>query len=329
MNKQKKTIVVVDDVPDNIYILTSILQDDYIIKPAKSGQQALKIINMDQKPDMILLDIMMPEMDGYAVIQQLKADEATKDIPVIFVSALGEVKDETYGFSLGAADYIIKPVNPAIVKARVQTHLTLYEQHLSLEAQRLSLEEKNTELEKVVRVLENKLARSSTPQSVQEALSDDSDRKTPAPIEPESNEYSLDDHQQDLDNLIQDIDSAVNLIILRNRFDPTDFTKAGTLLRKYADILIQYPLFRRLGNGLNEFSDLLCTQDLEPEQQNLEFALGCLESLIYTLDSWHRQIFSHKLNDPNIFDNSMLSDMETVTKALKNNYGDSDDMDFF
>ncbi len=316
MDNKKQTVLVVDDVTENIDILTNILREDYIVKAAKSGQQALKIVSMENKPDMVLLDIMMPEMDGYEVIKQLKADEETKDIPVIFISALGEIKDETYGFSLGAKDYIIKPVNPSIVKARVQTHLTLYKQ-------RQILEEKNKELEKVVRVLENKLSRSSTPKSKKEALS-----KTMQ--EDETEEYFLDDHRQDLDDLIGDIDSVINFIILRNRFEADYFQRAGQLLGAYAHILCLYPISIRLGNGLSEFANVLRNDDLQPEQQNLEFALGCMESLIYTLDSWHSQVFSNKLKDPNIFDNSMLADMDTIKKALENDYDDEGgDMEFF
>lgn len=320
MDKQKQTILVVDDVAENIDILTNILQDDYRIKAAVSGQQALKIMSLDDKPDMVLLDIVMPEMDGYTVLKSLKEMEDTKDIPVIFISALGEIEDEAYGFSLGAKDYIIKPVSPAIVKARVQTHLALYKHSRELE-------EKNRELEKVVRVLENKLSRFSKPKSKQETLSKSVEK---AVIEDESEEYFLDDHRQDLDDLIEEIDSAINFILLRNRFEVDDFKKAGLLLSDYAHILGLYPIFMRLGNGLSDFVSVLTNEDLQPEQENLEFALGCMESLIYTLENWHRQVFNHKLKDPNIFDNSMLADMETIKKALENDYDDdSDGMEFF
>ena len=111
MNAIKK-ILVVDDEPLNINILVELLKDTYKMMAAKSGVQALKAARSSNKPDLILLDIMMPEMDGYEVCRQLKADESTKDIPVIFVSAMSETLDETKGFDVGAIDYITKPISP-------------------------------------------------------------------------------------------------------------------------------------------------------------------------------------------------------------------------
>ncbi|WP_321493787.1 two-component system response regulator [uncultured Desulfobacter sp.] len=127
----KPTILIVDDVPDNITVLSSILVD-YNLKAANNGAKALEIASRF-KPDIILLDIMMPEMDGYTVCMRLKRDFKTKDIPVIFVTAMDEVSDEARGFELGAVDYIIKPVSPPIVRARVKTHLHLYDQNRALE----------------------------------------------------------------------------------------------------------------------------------------------------------------------------------------------------
>src|SRR3989338_10305144 len=103
MNTEKNTLLVVDDTPENIDVLRGILGADYTVKIATSGQLALKIIAA-QPPDLILLDIMMPGMDGYEVCRQIKGNEATRHIPVIFVTALGEIKDEALGFELGAAE---------------------------------------------------------------------------------------------------------------------------------------------------------------------------------------------------------------------------------
>nr|WP_320191539.1 two-component system response regulator [uncultured Desulfobacter sp.] len=125
------TILIVDDVPDNITVLTNILAD-YNLKAANSGAKALEIASRF-RPDIILLDIMMPDMDGYAVCMRLKRDLHTKNIPVIFVTAMDEVTDEARGFELGAVDYITKPVNPPVVLARVKTHLKLYDQNKALE----------------------------------------------------------------------------------------------------------------------------------------------------------------------------------------------------
>ncbi|MGF1755824.1 response regulator, partial [Vibrio makurazakiensis] len=128
----KPIILVVDDIPDNIHTLSGILNDNFKIKAATSGEKALKIAATSPKPHLILLDIMMPEMDGYEVCQRLKSNPVTADIPVIFVTAKTDVVDEQKGFALGAVDYITKPVSPPIVKARVATHISLYDQNLAL-----------------------------------------------------------------------------------------------------------------------------------------------------------------------------------------------------
>ena len=129
---QKQTILVVDDMPDNISILSSILKEEYKVKAANSGNKALKIA-FKTHPDLILLDVMMPETDGYEVCRELKKDPRTRNIPVIFTTALGDVEDEKMGLDLGAVDYITKPLSPPIVLSRVKTHLSLYNQNRMLE----------------------------------------------------------------------------------------------------------------------------------------------------------------------------------------------------
>ena len=129
----KQTILVVDDVSQNIDVLNGILKGTYKIKAATNGEKALKIARSTSPPDLILLDIMMPDIDGYEVCRKLKADPQTETIPVIFITAMDEEQDETHGFELGAVDYITKPVNPQIVKARVQSQLALYDMNRMLE----------------------------------------------------------------------------------------------------------------------------------------------------------------------------------------------------
>lgn len=128
----KQTVLVVDDSADNIAVFSKILSEKYRVKAAKNGAKALEIA-FGSVPDIILLDIMMPGMDGYEICRQLKNDSRTKKIPVIFVTAKGEIEDETKGFELGAVDYITKPVSPSIVLARVNTHLQLYDNSRELE----------------------------------------------------------------------------------------------------------------------------------------------------------------------------------------------------
>lgn len=121
----KASVLVVDDIPNNIILLGAILKDLYLVKVANSGEQAIRIAHSCQPPDLILLDVMMPDMDGYEVCRQLKDDAATRDMPVVFLTARTEVEDEKYGLELGAVDYITKPFSPAIVLARVQNQLAL------------------------------------------------------------------------------------------------------------------------------------------------------------------------------------------------------------
>ena len=120
---RRKRILVVDDEPTNLHVLRQILQDDYRLLFATDGAKALQLAQ--QQPDLILLDVMMPGMDGYTVCQQLKANPVTAAIPVIFATALSETEDEEHGFALGGVDYLIKPLRAAVVRARVRTHLSL------------------------------------------------------------------------------------------------------------------------------------------------------------------------------------------------------------
>jgi putative two-component system response regulator len=125
-------ILIVDDIPANIQVLVSILKEDgYQLSVATGGKQALDLIEK-VGPDLVLLDIMMPDMDGYEVCRRLKADEATRHIPVLFITALVDAEDEAKGLALGAVDYITKPINPELLRARVRNHLELkqYQSHL-------------------------------------------------------------------------------------------------------------------------------------------------------------------------------------------------------
>lgn len=146
MNQQhpRATILAIDDTPANIDVVKAVLSADYLIQAAVNGPMALKIIDR-QPPDLILLDIMMPEMDGYEVCQRIKADPRFRDLPVIFLTALSEEEDETRGLALGAVDYITKPISPAILRERVKTHLSLKAARDLLQRQNEVLEEKVVE----------------------------------------------------------------------------------------------------------------------------------------------------------------------------------------
>ncbi|MGB8799739.1 MAG: SpoIIE family protein phosphatase [Candidatus Acidiferrales bacterium] len=155
----KKTILIVDDTPINIGVISGALKDSFATKVANSGEKALAIASGKDKPDLILLDILMPEMDGYEVCRRLKANPDTRDIPVIFLTSQTEAEDETKGFEVGAVDYIHKPFSAAVVKARVRTHLMLREAHAQIARQ---LVEINAELE-MARQIQLSILPSSTP----------------------------------------------------------------------------------------------------------------------------------------------------------------------
>jgi len=145
---QKHTVLVVDDTPENLQLMHGLLKDLYTVKVANSGDRALKIATVLPLPDLILLDIMMPGMDGYEVCRRLKADPVTTDIPVIFLTARTEVEDEQKGFDAGCVDYITKPISPPIVLARVKTHVMLKSARDFLKDQAAFMEE---EIERRVR----------------------------------------------------------------------------------------------------------------------------------------------------------------------------------
>ena len=150
----KPTILIVDDTPEDITILSSILRDDYRVKVATDGGRALRLARSEPFPDIILLDIMMPNMSGYQVCRSLKEDLNTARIPVIFVTAMHDVEAETNGLEAGAVDYIAKPFSPPIIKARLRTHLALYDQSRALEEKvhQRTLELDTTRLEIIQRL---------------------------------------------------------------------------------------------------------------------------------------------------------------------------------
>jgi CheY-like chemotaxis protein len=138
--KQYK-VLIVDDVPENISVLMAALSDEYAVIAARNGNKALQLASQQPIPDIILLDVMMPEMDGYEVCRQLKANPTTQDIPVIFISALTDDTNEAQGLAVGAIDYLTKPVSFPLVQARIRNHLALREAHLALERQNYKLVE--------------------------------------------------------------------------------------------------------------------------------------------------------------------------------------------
>jgi putative two-component system response regulator len=124
-NEKKLRVLVVDDVKENISALNRMLRPYYTIMAAETGEKALSLSQSDNPPDIILLDVMMPEMDGFEICTRLKADPRTEDIPIIFLSGLHETENKVKGLELGAVDYVSKPFEPEEVIARLATHLTI------------------------------------------------------------------------------------------------------------------------------------------------------------------------------------------------------------
>ncbi len=153
---EKSTILVVDDTKANIDVLVNILKKGYDINVSLSGENALELVESEM-PDLILLDIVMPDMDGYEVCRLLKANPKTKDIPVIFVTSLNQQEDETRGLELGAVDYITKPISPSIVRARVKNHLELTKSRQKLAKQNKELLEAAQLKEDVERITRHDL----------------------------------------------------------------------------------------------------------------------------------------------------------------------------
>ncbi|MGR3179556.1 MAG: response regulator [Candidatus Anammoxibacter sp.] len=155
-NKEKQTVLVVDDSEPNIFVLEGALEDIYNVIVSKDGESAIRSVK-ENHPDLILLDIMMPGMDGLEVCARLKKDEPTKDIPIIFITSKTENEDIVNGFKLGAVDYITKPFEPVEVKARVETHLALQSARRQLKNQNVILEEKVQERTKEISALNEEL----------------------------------------------------------------------------------------------------------------------------------------------------------------------------
>lgn len=171
MERAKSKILAVDDTPENLDLIRAVLWGKYRLLLATSGELALRI-SRAQKPDLILLDIMMPAMDGYEVCRRLKSDPMTCDIPVIFLTAKSEITDETRGLTLGAVDYLTKPISPPIVEARIAAHLNLKkardllkEQNIALEAMVVERTRQISENQEVTMVAMGALAETRDPET--------------------------------------------------------------------------------------------------------------------------------------------------------------------
>lgn len=154
-SQQPLQILVVDDIADNIQILREVLRNEYKVKAATSGEKALQICEKDPQPDLVLLDIMMPVMDGMEVCRRLKANPKTQHIAVIFLSALDQTKNIVQGLELGAVDYITKPIDPPLVQARVRTHSKIIESNKMMRNQ-IDIMQENARLKEAFEQIKQK-----------------------------------------------------------------------------------------------------------------------------------------------------------------------------
>jgi len=158
VSNEIETILIVDDTPTNLALMVEILKPEYRTKVAINGEKALELAICADPPDLILLDIMMPGLNGYEVCERIKANHGTRNIPVIFITAMGEVEDETKGLELGGVDYVTKPISPAIVKARIRTHLAVARQAREREHLVIRLEQQAAELSELNHTLAQRIA---------------------------------------------------------------------------------------------------------------------------------------------------------------------------
>ena len=151
MNESKARVLIVDDEKTNISILVDVLKKRYKLSIATNGEEALAIVQTGDKPDLILLDVMMPGMDGFEVCRRLKAEAESEEIPIIFVTALSDSTNEELGLALGAVDYITKPISPPVVLLRIKLHLELHRYREFLE---LLMKQRTEALEETRNVLD-------------------------------------------------------------------------------------------------------------------------------------------------------------------------------
>ncbi|MFK5922453.1 MAG: adenylate/guanylate cyclase domain-containing protein [Verrucomicrobiota bacterium] len=237
---EKPRILLVDDKPENIDILAELLNGEYQIVVALNGQKALELAAKENSPDIILLDVLMPEMDGYEVCRRLKEDENTREIPVIFVTAMNDVDDETKGFELGAVDFITKPLSPGIVRARVKTQMALKEARDRIE------------------VFSDKLSRYVSPQIKKSIFEGDQDA-------------SIGSSRKQLTVFFSDI---VGFTSMTDTLEPEDLT---LLLNSYLDRMARIAL-KHSGTVDKFIGDAVLVFFGDPETQGIKKdALSCVE----------------------------------------------------
>ena len=311
MSTEKAKILVVEDNMTNRLFLMSVLEDFYKIQEASNGQEAIELTSTF-KPDLILMDLEMPVMNGLEACKALQADTLTQNIPVIFITAQDSTDYETTALKIGAVDYITKPINANVTLARIKLQLDL------LQAQK-ERDDKILELEKMVRIFELKLAPKTAPNIDKPA------KKIEA-----LDEYVFSEHGSELEDLESEMDAIINIMFLSKTLDKPSLEKLSILLQSYSKILRFYPIFNKLGSALTELSLLLQNNEEELTQEYIETILTYFESLLFTLKHWSSQVINQDIKNPNMYDDSMLSDINIISLTFENKLDDiENDMEFF
>jgi CheY-like chemotaxis protein len=303
MSIEQKIVMVIDDEPINIDVLYEALKHKYSVIGVTSGKTALEALKEGKKPDAILLDINMPDIDGYEVCRIIKQNDETKEIPVMFLTAAIDEDDEVCGFSAGAVDFIKKPIRPNIVQARIKTQLELRQKQQELEIL-------TKELQDTIRVFENKITISSQIKKL------NSPQKPEEPEEFDISRVFLDDHIMDMLELESTIDSKINLMCIKNKMEEKDFLTAKEAIYRYGEIFSLYPDFGTIGNGLKSFAERLDIHETLT-QSNIELALASMEVMLFTMLRWRVQLFGGELKDIHVYDDSLLADFETILSVLE------------
>lgn len=304
MTKNKAKILVVEDNQTNRLLLVNILEDLYIVEESVNGADAIERTKVFH-PDIILMDVDMPVMNGFDACEILQEDDVHKNIPIIFITAQDNSAYEATALSIGGADYITKPINANVTLSRIKIQLDL----LRAKNER---DKKIVELEKMVRIFELKLIDKPSRFS-----------KTKNIVTEEKNEiaklddYVFDEHWSELEDIESEIDAIINRMFLHKTIKGELLSQLASLLEMYSKILRFYPIFNILGTGLNELSQLLQNINTQLGEEYLDTVLTYFESLSYTLKHWRVQIINKEIENPNMYDSSMLSDIEMISLTFE------------
>lgn len=309
MEKQK--ILIVEDNATNRLFIVNILDGLYTLLECENGQEAIELTNTF-KPDLILMDVEMPVMNGFDACEVLQADSKHKDIPIIFLTSQESKAYEATALNIGAIDYITKPINSNVLQARIKIHLDLINA-------RKERDTKIQELEKMLRIFELKLRPPVTKRV----------KKQTTPTE-NLEEYVSFEHTAELEDLESEMDAIINLMFLNKTLRSDLLVNLSVLMQSYSKILRFYPIFNTLGTALNELAIVLEKNKENNTQEYIDTVLTYFESLFFTLKHWGANIVNKEIKNPNMYDASMLSDIQMISLTFEKKLSSiQSDIEFF